>query len=180
MDSLNPQALLTFMPPVLRRLSALLKSADRANAGYSASRDFSPVIWMTLFTMFFLAVQITHRSGIFQRIFTASHTLQMLWIDTGAIPASVINNVAIRDFSVSSEPSNAIRSSISTSKKKSPIPIFVKRTIPNPTEANDLVFRGESGRFFLSKMIHNWIVLSGIAQAFIITHGKQGHNGSHA
>lgn len=165
MDRLNPKSLLRLVIVLALVFCAALTVAHGAYALRLPGPSNNFVVLVAFGAVSFLAVDVSRRIAVFERIFGCGHALQMLRINAVSMAASVVNHHALRDLAKHAEPSNPVRPPCCSAKEESRIPVAVKRAIPQPAAADNGVFRGEAIDFCLAHVFHKQIIAKGVQGA---------------
>lgn len=125
---------ISFFSPLLFKSYAFLIRTNRTISLLSINL----VKNMPLFAVSLFTINGTNRGGIFQSVFFSGYAPKMLKIYTIPFFTNMVNNHSRRDIAICKIISNTMHSSGFFVKIKSAVTIFVQKTLPQMTIANNL------------------------------------------
>lgn len=139
---LNPQLIFGSPPERPTSLSSLLPATANAYASVlTSSRLLYPIEWMAAFCKGLCGGV----AAVYMAVVSGRKNVEVLRVDTCPVPALVVDNHPLRDFSVSSVPSDSMSTATRPSEVVRSISILIQSQLPYPTTIranNDSVLEG--------------------------------------
>ncbi len=115
---------------------------------------------MSVFAESFLGINVCYRTGILERVFSLGDALKMLWINTRAVTANMINNFPVRNLYIRQIKSDPMRSTQGPFEKKYAVTVLIFSSCPLDAITRFFALGVKSFNFFIGSLhVSSWGVV---------------------
>lgn len=118
-----------------------------------------PVISVPLWARGFLRVYVRQGGAIFHDVFSTRFHVEMLWVNTRMISASMVDDKTIRYGAVNREPRYSVRAPVSATEVKSSVAIFIQWAGPQRAAVRLLCYFSEKTIKLFKRKVHGGLFL---------------------